>query len=104
LPLQIASVILTTALLYAAGSRQARPGTARRRMILLGKYSLLAYIVQIAILQGLKRISFLSQRGIGAALSALLLCVMLTVMIGEAVDLARPKSKIADNLYRFVFA
>lgn len=104
LPLQIASVILTTALLYTVGSRQARPGTARCRMILLGRYSLLAYIAQIAILQGLKRISFLSQHGIGAALGALLLCVLLTVMIGEAVDYARPKSKIANDLYRLVFA
>ena len=104
LPLQIASVILTTALLYTAGSQSARPGAARRRTILLGKYSLLAYIAQIAILQGLRRIPFLSQHGIGAALGALLLCVLLTVMIGEAVDFARPKSKIANDLYRLVFA
>jgi peptidoglycan/LPS O-acetylase OafA/YrhL len=104
LPLQIASVILTTALLYTVGSRPARPGAARRRIILLGKYSLLAYIAQIAILQGLKRTSFLSQHGIGPALGALLLCVLLTIMIAEAVDIARPKSRIVNNLYRLVFA
>jgi peptidoglycan/LPS O-acetylase OafA/YrhL len=104
LPLEIASVILTTALLYSAGSRLATPGTARRRMILLGKYSLLGYIGQIAILQGLRRISWLSQHGVGASLAALLLGVLLTVAVVEAVDFARQRSKIANDLYRLVFA
>jgi peptidoglycan/LPS O-acetylase OafA/YrhL len=67
LPLQVASVILTTALLYIAGSRRA-PGAAWRHTVLLGKYSLLGYISQIAILQGLRRISWLSQDGFGALL------------------------------------
>ena len=104
LPLEIASVILTTALLYSAGSRLAPPGTARRRMILLGKYSLLGYIAQIAILQGLRRLSWLSQHGVGASLAALLLGALLTVAIVEAVDIARQRSKIANDLYRLVFA
>ena len=104
LPLEIASVILTTALLYTAGTRLATAGTARRRVILLGKYSLLGYIAQIAILQGLRSISWLSQHGVGASLAALLLSVLLTVAIVEAVDVARQRSKIANDLYRLVFA
>jgi len=104
LPLEIASVILTTALLYTAGSRLATAGTARRRVILLGKYSLLGYIAQIAILQGLRRISWLSQHGVGASLASLLLGALLTVAIVEAVDIARQRSKIANDLYRLVFA
>jgi peptidoglycan/LPS O-acetylase OafA/YrhL len=104
LPLEIASVILTTALLYTAGSRLATAGTARRRVILLGKYSLLGYIAQIAILQGLRRISWLSQHGVGASLASLLLAALLTVAIVEAVDIARKRSKIANDLYRLVFA
>jgi peptidoglycan/LPS O-acetylase OafA/YrhL len=104
LPLGIASVILTTALLYSAGSRLATPGAARRRTILLGKYSLLGYIAQIAILQGLRRISWLSQHGVSVSLGSLLLCVLLTVTVVEAVDIARQKSKLANDLYRLVFA
>jgi hypothetical protein len=103
LPLQIASVILTTALLYTAGSRLARLG-ASRRTILLGKYSLLGYIAQIAILQGLRRISWLSQHGVVASLGCLLFCVVLTVTVVVAVDIARQRSKIANDLYRLVFA
>ena len=104
LPLEIASVILTTALLYTAGSSLAPAGTARQRMILLGKYSLLGYIGQIAILQGLRRISWLSQHGVGASLGALLLGALLTIAIVEAVDIATQRSKIANDLYRLVFA
>jgi peptidoglycan/LPS O-acetylase OafA/YrhL len=104
LPLQIASVILTTALLYTAGSRLATPGAVRRRTISLGKYSLLGYIAQIAILQGLRKISWLSQHGVGASLGALLLGVLLTVAVVETVDIARQRSKVANSLYRLVFA
>jgi len=103
-PLEIASVILTTALLYSAGSRLATSGTAQRRTILLGKYSLLGYVGQIAILQGLWRISWLSQHGVAASVGALLLAVILMVAVVEAVDIARQRSKIANGLYRLVFA
>jgi peptidoglycan/LPS O-acetylase OafA/YrhL len=103
LPLQVASVILTTALLYIAGSRSA-PGAAWQRTVLLGKYSLLGYISQIAILQGLRRISWLSQHGVGVLLASLLLGMLLTVMVVEAADFARRKSTLADGLYRLVFA
>jgi peptidoglycan/LPS O-acetylase OafA/YrhL len=104
LPLEIASVLLTTALLYTAGSRLETAGAAGRRTILLGKYSLLGYIAQIAILQGLRRISWFSQHGVGASLAALLLGALLTVAVVEAVDIARQRSKIANDLYRLVFA
>jgi peptidoglycan/LPS O-acetylase OafA/YrhL len=104
LPLEIASVLLTTALLYTVGSRLATSGSAEGYMILLGKYSLLGYIAQIAILQGLKRISLLSRHGVGASLVALLLGAVLTVVIVEAMDILRQRSKIANDVYRLVFA
>jgi peptidoglycan/LPS O-acetylase OafA/YrhL len=103
LPLQVASVILTTALLYIAGSRK-QPGAAWRHTVLLGKYSLLGYISQIAVLQGLRKISWLSQHGVGVLLAPLLLGIVLTLMIVEAADFARRKSMLADRLYRLVFA
>ena len=102
-PLQVVSVILTAALLYIAGSGKA-PGAAWRRTVLLGKYSLLGYISQIAILQALRRISWLSQHGVGVLLASLLLGMLLTVLVVEAADFARRRSALADGLYRLVFA
>ena len=103
LPLQTAGVILTIALLYIAGTAGAESGAAWHYTILLGQYSLLGYISQIAILQGLRRISWLYQYGVLALISSLLLGVLLTVMAVGIVDLARRKSKVADGLYQFVF-
>jgi peptidoglycan/LPS O-acetylase OafA/YrhL len=103
LPLQVASVILTTALVYIAGSGRA-PGAAWRCTVLAGKYSLLGYISQIAILQGLRRIPGLSKHGVSALLASFLLGMLLTVMTVEAADFARRKSSLADRLYRLVFA
>jgi hypothetical protein len=103
LPLQVASIILTTALLYIAGSRT-ELGAAWRRTVSLGKYSLLGYISQIAILQGLKKVSWLSQHGVGILLASLLLGTLLMLMTVEIADFARRRSTLADGLYRLVFA
>jgi peptidoglycan/LPS O-acetylase OafA/YrhL len=103
LPFQVASVILTTALLYIAGSRRV-PDAGWRLTVLLGKYSLLGYIAQIAILQGLKRISWFSQHGVGVLLASLLLGILLTVLIVEGAEFARRKSTLANGWYRLVFA
>ena len=102
-PLQVVSVILTTALLYVAG-RTRTPGLLWRRTVLLGKYSLLGYISQIAVLQGLRRVSWLSERGVIALLVSLLMGTLLTLAIVEVADLARRRSPLADSIYRLVFA
>jgi peptidoglycan/LPS O-acetylase OafA/YrhL len=103
LPLQVVSVILTTALLYIAGSGKGR-SPAWRCTVLLGKYSLLGYISQIAILQGLRKISWLSQHGVGVLIGSLLLGVVLSLIVVEVTDFARRKSTLADGLYKLVFA
>lgn len=104
LPLQVVSVILTTALLYIAGNRRPGLGAAERRTVLLGRYSLLGYIAQIAILQMLRRVAWLSRHGVGALLTALVAGMLLTFIVVELVDVTRRKSKLADGVYRFVFA
>jgi hypothetical protein len=104
LPLEITSVILTTTLFYILGSRPGSPGIVRRQAILLGKYSLLGYIAQIAILQVLRRIAWIGQNGVvvlvGSLVGAVLLCVMTVVLV----DWARGKSKAVDQMYQIVFA
>ncbi len=104
LPLQVVSVFLTTALLYIAGSGKATPVVILRFNALLGKYSLMGYVAQIAILQGLVRIPLLSRHGAGASLIGLLLAGLITWMVIGITDTARRKSDAADRLYRLVFA
>jgi len=50
-PLLIVGAFLSVGAIYLGGLRGDQPGRARRHVILLGKYSLLGYIAQIAILR-----------------------------------------------------
>ena len=104
LPLQVVSVILTTALLYIMGKGKTVPSTVHKDIVLLGKYSLLGYISQIAILQGLRRFHWLSQHGVGALLLSLFLGILLTWIVVRVTDIMIRKSRVANSLYRLVFA
>ena len=54
-PLQIVGVCVSLAAIYPAGITHPDDGPIRKMVILLGQYSLFAYIAQIIILQGLRR-------------------------------------------------
>jgi peptidoglycan/LPS O-acetylase OafA/YrhL len=97
-------VILTTTLFYILGARPGSPGVIRRHAILLGNYSLLGYISQIAILQILRRIAWLSQHGVAVLISSLIVAVLLTILTVVLVDWARGKSKAVSQIYKAVFA
>jgi len=104
LPLQITSVILTTTLFYLVGAKPGPPGIVRHYAILLGRYSLLGYISQIAVLQVLRRIAWLSHHGVVVLIVPLVLGVLLTVLAVDVVDWARGRSKVVDQMYQVVFA
>jgi hypothetical protein len=76
----------------------------RRRIILLGRYPLFGYIIQIALLQILRR----SLHGIDLGTVPLGLtfvaAVALTVMAVIAMDRVRATSLVVDQLYKGVFA
>jgi len=99
IPLEITSVILTTTLFYILGTRAGSPGI----VCMLGKYSLLAYISQIAILQVLRRIAWLSQHGVAVLISPLIMGAVLMVLIVGLVDWAIGKSKAVSHAYQVVF-
>lgn len=103
-PLLVIGAYLSVGLIYLLGL-QSREGTAVTRLIvLLGKYSLLGYVAQIAILQGLS-VGFrhVNPRYPIPVMSfvAALMCTILTV---ELVNRSRMRSRIADRLYKLVFA
>jgi len=103
-PLQIIGVYLSLMILYLLGEHSGEPGMARRTILLLGNYSLLGYIAQIAILQCL-RLGF-SHFGPEVAVRGLsfVLAFALTILSVMVVDKARAQSATMDRLYKVVFA
>jgi len=102
--LQIVGVCLSLALLYLMGASGNDPGRVRNLVILLGKYSLLGYIVQILILQVLRRVFRLVELGPGMLAVSFFAAVALTIIAVVAVDRARARSTAVDGLYRTVFS
>jgi hypothetical protein len=100
--LELTSVILTTTLFYIIGAKLGSSGVSRHA-ILLGKYSLLGYISQIAILQGLRRIIWLSQHGVVVLISSLIVAVLLTILTVVLVDWAKQRSRAVSQMYQVVF-
>ena len=104
-PLLIVGACLSVAAIYLLGLVGDEPGKARRHVILLGKYSLLGYIAQIAILQllsaGLRHVDLGRRAVLGVSF---LMAFALTMITVEAVDRIKARSLIVDRLYRTVFA
>ncbi len=75
-----------------------------RQMVLFGKYSLVGYIVQIAILQGIVKI-FGGQPTYAAGVIALILATtVLTFLIIRVVHASRQRSRFIDIAYKTVIA
>jgi peptidoglycan/LPS O-acetylase OafA/YrhL len=104
-PLQVVGVCLSLMLIYLVGQAGGEPGPARGVVILLGRYSLLGYIAQIAVLQalhqGLRHTNL--PAGSVPALS-FVAAVVLTVLIVALTDRARRISGALDGMYKAVFA
>jgi peptidoglycan/LPS O-acetylase OafA/YrhL len=103
-PLQVVGVCLTLMLIYIVGAKHGDSGRIQRHILVLGKYSLFAYVSQIAILQLLHRTLAHGNLGLGQLLLSLLAGLALTVIVTEIVDRVRPQFMIVDVFYRTVFA
>ncbi len=104
LPLQMVSVILTTSLFYMLGTMSGFPRIIHQLATQLGKYSLLAYISQIAVLQALRRILSSGQHRSAVLVGSLGLGVLLTILIVEVVHRARARSNRVNQMYEWIFA
>jgi len=102
--LNIVGVCLTLLLFYAIGVKAGERGMVQAKVILLGKYSLLAYIVQIALLQALVRGLRRLDLPTGRLLIAFMATTVLTWLIVQAVDRLRRKSAAFNRAYQAVFA
>ena len=102
--LQVVGVSLSVLLLYTIGRRWETPAGLHRSVVQLGKYSLFAYVAQIAALQVLRR-GLRGRELAGTDLAILfVVALLLTVFAVQAMALVRQRSRIADSIYRAVFA
>jgi peptidoglycan/LPS O-acetylase OafA/YrhL len=101
--LQIVGVFLMLTLMYVAYGNADKPDKIRQVVVLLGKYSLVGYIGQIAVLQVLRRSMAHVDPGDVTRYVALVGTVMLTVLIAWVTDRARSKVIVIDRLYVAVF-
>lgn len=103
-PLLVIGVVLTLMLIYRVGYGVSGSGRVSNEVLLLGKYSLLGYIVQIAILQMLNVVFRHSVSGTVWLIVAFLAAFILTIAAVEMTDRARARIPSADKLYKAVFA
>jgi peptidoglycan/LPS O-acetylase OafA/YrhL len=101
--LQVVGVCLTLMLIYWLGEISGEANAISRTIVLLGKYSLLGYIVQIAILQLLRRGSRYVTPGLPKLGGSLLCAIGLTVIAIEVTDRARKRVPLVDAMYTSVF-
>ena len=102
--LLLLGVCLTLLVLYHISSRFGKDTRTWRRMILLGQYSLIGYIVQIAILQALRLAwRHLAPGPLGLYLT-FVAAFVLTIVAVEFVAAARTRSKIVARVYQAAFA
>jgi len=103
-PLLVTGVWLTLMVIYLIGTSGGEYGIVREEITLLGKYSLLGYISQIAILQILSAVSHRMNLGFSALVISFFAAFILTVASVEVVDRARSAAPSMDSLYKAVFA
>jgi hypothetical protein len=102
--LQVVGLILNVVLLYRVGRSLVERSAIAREVILLGQYSLLAYIAQIAALQVLLRATRALEFGKSAQVIALAGTILLMCLAVEVTGWGRRRSPLLDRAYRMVFA
>ena len=103
-PLQVVGVCVNLVIIYLMGQAQGEPGRVRNYVLLLGRYSFVGYIAQIAILQALYR-SLQPFKLEGTALAfSLFAAVTLTILTVVLLDHARVRFTTVDRVYKAVFA
>jgi hypothetical protein len=103
-PLLAVGTALSLMVIYLIGTKGGESGKITSVTILLGKYSLLGYISQIAILQILAAGFHRLNLGFVGLVLSFLAAFALTIASVAFVDRARARMASVDRMYRWVFA
>jgi peptidoglycan/LPS O-acetylase OafA/YrhL len=102
--IQLLGALVALTLICAASVRLNESGWWRRRLLRLGQYSLVSYIVQIAILQVLSRLIGRPDPFSIEALFVFTVTLVLMTVIVEATEWLRDRSSGIDTIYKTIFA
>lgn len=103
-PVQTVAAIVSVLLLYACALRVDTGAWIARQMVILGQYSLLGYLVQIAVLQFIVRIfGGPPNQGLTVSLVAAAATVV-TFAVVRVVHELRNKNRTVAVTYKFIFA
>jgi peptidoglycan/LPS O-acetylase OafA/YrhL len=100
-PVQLLGVCSSLAIIHFVGLRSHERRPIDKVIIELGRYSLFAYIVQVLVLQVLRRL--LGFADAAAVATGLLAAVLLTVLAVQTAAAVRRSSPGLDRTYRLVF-
>lgn len=101
--LQVVGVCVSLAVIYWVGLTNAESNQIAKVVVLLGHYSLFAYIAQIVILQLLRRSLLPLGNSIGMAGEAFVAGAALTILSVKILDCARPRMAGLNRIYIAVF-
>jgi hypothetical protein len=102
--LQVAGAVLSVLLIYSLGVKLKDGGHNSRGLELLGQYSLLGYISQIAALQLLRRFCGLANSDALSLLTSLLGAAILTIGAVVSIHYLRLRFRSVTNMYEMVFS
>jgi hypothetical protein len=102
--IQIFSTLIHLLIIYKIGSRIGLSRWLPEQTLLLGRYSLMAYIVQIFYLQLFKRSPLYGDYGVTGAVGVILSVAILTWGTILMVDRAREGNTLVDRAYRLLLA
>jgi len=103
-PLYVFIVILNLLFFYIIGLQLHRNHWLIGKIILLGEYSLISYLFQIAALQVFKKMALFSELILNETIIAFLIVTLTTYLFIEVVHYLRKQSTFINKCYKLVFA
>jgi len=103
-PVQMLGAAVSVFVLYACALHLNCASWFEQQIIILGKYSLLGYLAQIAVLQGLVKLTRGKPEHVMGVVVLSLLAMVLTFLIIRSVHAFRRRSRPGDMVYKAIFA
>ena len=103
-PVEMFGAAASVLLLYTIALHLDLVGWAGRQVVLLGRYSLLAYLAQIAMIRIIVKLAGGKPEHWGGVITVALLTIILLMGLVHLVNFARRRHPTVDVIYKWIFA